>query len=376
MIVTGASLMAGEHTVCPAILGRARGRVPSRKPSSRQGGFRSSGLCDHLTRMNLIETHDLARSFTVRGKPPVEAVRGIDVEVAEGELVGFLGPNGAGKTTSMRMLTTLLTPTGGEATVVGHDLIRESREVRRAIGYLQQGTSTERLLTVQEELVDQSEMYGMSHKQGRARCAELMAQLDLDGLADRRVQTLSGGQRRRLETALGLVHAPRLLFLDEPTTGLDPQSRANMWEHVRGLREQLGMTMFLTTHYLDEADALCDRILIVDHGTIIAEGTPDELKRSLGGDQLTIDVEGDPAQAAAAIEPHVTAKDVQISGSVVRLTIEHGDRAVADVIRALDSASIGLRSINLARPSLDDVFLILTGRSLREEGETEHADVA
>ena len=324
----------------------------------------------------MIETHGLARSFKVRGKPSVEAVRGIDVTVDEGELVGFLGPNGAGKTTSMRMLTTLLAPTAGSANVVGYDLIREQKQVRRSIGYVQQGTSTERLLSVAEELVDQAEMYGISRSEGRSRAIELMRQLDLAGLADRRVQTLSGGQRRRLETALGLVHAPPLLFLDEPTTGLDPQSRANMWEHVRGLRERFGMTMFLTTHYLDEADALCDRILIIDHGTVIAEGTPDQLKRSLGGDQLTIDVEGEAAVAADAIAPHVVTKDVVISGSSLRLTVEHGDRAIADVIRALDAASIGLRSIGLARPSLDDVFLTLTGRSLREEGETENAVAA
>jgi ABC-2 type transport system ATP-binding protein len=324
----------------------------------------------------MIETRGLARSFKVRGKPAVEAVRGIDVSVDEGELVGFLGPNGAGKTTSMRMLTTLLAPTSGNATVVGHDLIREQVKVRRSIGYVQQGTSTERLLSVREELVDQAEIYGISRAEGRSRADELMQQLDLAGLADRRVQTLSGGQRRRLETALGLVHAPPLLFLDEPTTGLDPQSRANMWEHVRSLRERLGMTMFLTTHYLDEADALCDRILIIDHGTVIAEGTPDELKRSLGGDQLTVDVEGEPADAARAIEAVVIASDVVMSGSVLRLTVEHGDRAVADVIRALDASSIGLRSIGLARPSLDDVFLTLTGRSLREEGEAESAAAA
>ncbi|HWD69873.1 MAG TPA: ATP-binding cassette domain-containing protein [Solirubrobacteraceae bacterium] len=324
----------------------------------------------------MIETQGLARSFKVRGKPAVEAVRGIDVSVDDGELVGFLGPNGAGKTTSMRMLTTLLAPTSGSATVVGHDLIDEQAKVRRSIGYVQQGTSTERLLSVREELVDQAEMYGISRAEGRSRAQELMRQLDLTGLAERRVQTLSGGQRRRLETALGLVHAPPLLFLDEPTTGLDPQSRANMWEHVRGLRERLGTTMFLTTHYLDEADALCDRILIIDHGTVIAEGTPDQLKRSLGGDQLTVDVEGEPADAARAVEAVVTAREVVTSGSVLRLTVEHGDRAIADVIRALDAASIGLRSIGLARPSLDDVFLTLTGRSLREEGETESATAA
>lgn len=323
--------------------------------------------------MLMIETHGLARSFKVRGKPPVEAVRGIDVSVDEGELVGFLGPNGAGKTTSMRMLTTLLAPTSGSATVVGHDLIREQREVRHSIGYVQQGTSTERLLTVAEELIDQAEMYGISRREGLFRAGELMRQLDLDGLADRRVQTLSGGQRRRLETALGLVHAPPLLFLDEPTTGLDPQSRANMWEHVRGLRERLGMTMFLTTHYLDEADALCDRILIIDRGTVITAGTPDELKRSLGGDQLTVEVDGDPGAAAGVIEGHVAAKEVTISGSVLRVTVEEGDRAIALVIRALDAAGINLRSISLARPSLDDVFLTLTGRSLREEGETDNA---
>ena len=244
--------------------------------------------------MAIIEARGLARDFTSR-KRTVHAVRGVDITVEEGEVVGFLGPNGAGKTTTLRMLTTLLRPTAGTATVAGADLLRDPLGVRKRIGFVPQaigqtqgGTSDNSLVI--EELLDQGTAYRIGREETRRRAAALIEQLDLGGLDQRYVKTLSGGQRRRLEIALGLVHQPPLVFLDEPTTGLDPQSRSNMWEHIRRLRSELGTTVFLTTHYLDEADALCDRLFVIDHGVIVAVGTPDELKRRISGDVVTLSV--------------------------------------------------------------------------------------
>src|SRR5581483_2021713 len=211
----------------------------------------------------MIEARGLARTFRTR-KGLVEAVRGVDLSVRAGEIVGFLGPNGAGKTTTLRMLTTLLTPTAGTARVAGCDLLGDPAGVRRRIGYVAQGGGTDPTCLADEELVLQAELYRLGAAAARRRAKELFAQLDLAGLEDRPVQTLSGGQRRRLDVALGLVHRPPLVFLDEPTAGLDPQARSNLWEHVRRLRGEHHTTIFLTTHYLDEADALCDRILIID----------------------------------------------------------------------------------------------------------------
>jgi len=230
--------------------------------------------------MAMIEARGLARTFTSR-KRTVEAVRGVDLTVADGEIVGFLGPNGAGKTTTLRMLTTLLRPTAGTAAVAGADLLADPVGVRRRIGYVAQaigatGGGSDPNAMVGEEITLQAQLYRVPRAEIAGRTARLTRQLDLGGLDDRLVKTLSGGQRRRLDIALGLVHSPRLVFLDEPTTGLDPQSRSNLWDHIRRLREDLGTTVFLTTHYLDEADALCDRILVIDYGKIVAEGTPDE----------------------------------------------------------------------------------------------------
>lgn len=226
----------------------------------------------------MIKTSDLSKTFP----GGVEAVRGVDLAVEAGEIVGFLGPNGAGKTTTMRMLTTLLRPTGGTATVAGHDLVTDPEGVRRRIGYVSQTGGLSPADPVGEELELHAMLYGMRPAEARERVREVLDDLDLTGLETRPGGALSGGQRRRFDLGFGLVHDPSLLFLDEPTTGLDPQSRANLWDHVRRLRERRGLTVFLTTHYLDEADALADRLFVIDHGVIVAEGTPAELKGGSG----------------------------------------------------------------------------------------------
>jgi ABC-2 type transport system ATP-binding protein len=309
----------------------------------------------------VIEARGLARTFRTRAGE-VEAVRGIDLDVQAGEIVGFLGPNGAGKTTTLRMFTTLIAPSAGRARVAGHDLLREPVEVRRRIGYVAQGGCTEPEARVGEELVDHARLYGMCVAAGRARGLELLASLDLEGVWDRQTKTLSGGQRRRLDIAMGLVHGPALLFLDEPTSGLDPQARANLWQHVRGLRDDRGATVFLTTHYLEEADALCDRILVIDHGAIVAEGAPEELKRRISGDTLELTFGDDGAAVAAA-----ALLDGQFDGPLVRLQLPSAVDGLPVVFRALDSAGVSPLGVAVHRPTLDDVFLSLTGHALRDE---------
>ncbi len=315
----------------------------------------------------VIHARGLARTFRKR-KQEVHAVVGVDLDVAAGEIVGFLGPNGAGKTTTLRMLTTLLEPTAGTATVAGCDLIADPVGVRRRIGYVSQSGSTAPEARAGEEVVDHARLYGMSTAEATERGKQLFRELDLDGLWERQPKAMSGGQRRRLDIAGGLIHVPELVFLDEPTTGLDPQARANLWEHIKGLREERGTTVFLTTHYLDEADALCDRILVIDHGAIVASGTPDALKSQVGGDVLTVTV-ADAARVAEVsrlvgalpgAEPP-TVVDDRVVGRV-----PHGGAALVELVRGLDRENIAISGIESRRPSLDDVFLGLTGRSLRD----------
>ncbi len=321
--------------------------------------------------MAMIDARGLTRTFTSR-KRTVEAVRGVDLKVADGEIVGFLGPNGAGKTTTLRMLTTLLRPTSGTATVAGADLLRDPVGVRRRIGYVAQaigatGGGSDPNAKVAEEVTIQARLYRVPPAEATKRVSLLMEQLELAGLEDRLVKTLSGGQRRRLDIALGLVHSPRVLFLDEPTTGLDPQSRSHLWEHIRRLRGDLGTTVFLTTHYLEEADALCDRILVIDYGKIVAEGSPDELKRRIAGDVITLAVTGDPDIAKGVLGSHPGVREISMEDRSLRLTVEQGEEALPGLLRALDAAGISMVSIQLARPSLDDVFLTVTGRPLRDD---------
>jgi ABC-2 type transport system ATP-binding protein len=318
----------------------------------------------------MIHARGLARSFTTRKgrvKTEVRAVDGVDLDVEAGEIVGFLGPNGAGKTTTLRMLTTLLTPSAGSATVAGFDVATEAEQVRRSIGYVSQMGSTLPEALAGEEVVDHGRLYGISKAQAEKRGRELFEQLDLDGLWGRKPGAMSGGQRRRLDIAMGLVHDPALIFLDEPTTGLDPQARANLWEHISALRTERGATIFLTTHYLDEADALCDRILVIDHGQIVASDTPEALKQSVSGDlvELVLTDASTVSRAAAALSALGGTADVD--GLTVSMRVPHAGRELAGLLRALDKDKIALASIEVRRPTLDDVFLTVTGRSLRED---------
>ncbi len=317
----------------------------------------------------MIETKGLRKSFQTKRRrqtTTVNAVSGIDLHVAAGEIFGFLGPNGAGKTTTLRMLATLLPPDDGEATIAGANLLTEPATVRRNVGYVAQGGGTWDDVTAREELILQARMYGIDKAEAVTRAAAALAAFDLTEYADRRCKTYSGGQRRRVDVAMGVIHRPKVLFLDEPTASLDPQSRAHMWDEVRRLRDE-GMTIFLTTHYLDEADALCDRIAIIDFGAIVAEGTPDELKREISGDVVTVGIADSADKAAEALTGQPFARSVEVrDDGELRLNVDAGDTAIPQIMRTLESAGISLSTIELHRPTLDDVFLTKTGRSRRE----------
>ena len=319
---------------------------------------------------NVIITRDLRKSFRAKGGR-VEAVRGVSIDVGRGEIFGFLGPNGAGKTTTLRMLTTLLPIDAGTATVAGLDVARQPGAVRSRIGYVSQLGGADELATGRENLILQGRLYGRPLAEVRRRTAEVAELLGLAEFADRRVTTYSGGQRRRLDVALGIVHDPEVLFLDEPSTGLDPQNRANLWDHVRALRDQ-GTTVFLTTHYLDEADALCDRLMIIDYGLIVAEGAPRDLKKQVAGDAVVLGLRDGPGAASRGVavlrqEPYV--RQLTADGGQLRLYVEDGGTALPHLLRLLDAERIGVRSVSLSEPTLDDVFLRQTGRSLRDAGD-------
>ena len=324
----------------------------------------------------MIRARGLVQTFHTRQgrqKTDVRAVDGVDLDVEEGEVVGFLGPNGAGKTTPLRMLTTLLRPTAGTATVAGFDVVRESVQVRRSIGYVSQAGSTFSSARAGEEVMDHGMLYGISRQQARTRGRELFTQLQLDGLWERMPKNMSGGQKRRLDIVMGLIHDPTLVFLDEPTTGLDPQARANLWEHIARLRSERGATVFLTTHYLDEADALSDRIVIIDQGRIVASDTADNLKAQVSGDLVILEVPTAQVRSTADKLGSI-ADDVEVDGGLVRGRVRRAGKVVPGLLRDLGASGIELDSIEVHRPTLDDVFLTLTGRSLRDAEAEADAD--
>jgi ABC-2 type transport system ATP-binding protein len=314
----------------------------------------------------IIETAGLRRTFKGRGKAgEVEAVAGVDLQVQAGRIFGFLGPNGAGKTTTLRILATLLAPTAGTARVAGFDVAENPDRVRERIGYVAHSGGSYRSSTGRDELIIQGRLFGMSKAAAAVRAQEILEALDLAVAGDRTCGTYSGGMRRRLNIGIGMVHRPALLFLDEPTTGLDPQARSRMWDEIRRLRET-GTTVFLTTHYLEEADALCDDLAIIDHGRIVAEGSPDELKREIAGDIVTIGANGHSDKIVELMRAQSFVREASMEDGLVRLYVDRGEEAVPQVLRLLDGNGLAPSTMNLHRPSLDDVFLKKTGRSLRE----------
>ena len=324
-----------------------------------------------MTNEPIIEAQGLTKCFTSK-KKTVEAVTDLTFQVARGELVAFLGPNGAGKSTSLRMLTTLLPPTAGTARVVGQDILHDAAAVRARIGYVGQLTSGSFAQRVRDELLSQGAFYGMPASRARTRADELIASLDLAPFATRSVQQLSGGQKRRLDIALGLMHAPPLLFLDEPSTGLDPQSRANLWQHILDLRAQHGTTVFLTTHYLEEADRYAERVMVMDRGRVIADDTATRLKANLAGDVITLTfATAADADRAVDIVRVLADRDVARADATLTVTAPDGDALLPEAVRRLDAAGLRVDRATGVPPTLDDVFLALTGRTLREAGEGE-----
>jgi ABC-2 type transport system ATP-binding protein len=313
-----------------------------------------------------IAVRGLRRTF----KGGIEAVRDIDLTVSAGEVFGFLGPNGAGKTTTVRMLCTLLPPTSGSASVAGLDVVRDAAEVRRRIGVALQEIGLDPVQTGRELLELQCGLYGIRGQRARARTDELLELVGLTDAAQRRTKTYSGGMKRRLDLASALVHSPEVLFLDEPTTGLDPASRLTIWDEVRRINAD-GATVFLTTQYLEEADKLCDRLAIIDNGRIVAEGTPERLKAEMGHDVVSVSVEGaDVAATEAALSGLPGLERVVAEADALALYVEDGAGSIAEIVRRLERDQIRAGAISVARPSLDDVFLRATGRRLEGEEST------
>ena len=320
---------------------------------------------------NAIEVSDLRKTYP----GGVEALRGLSFEVRSGEVFALLGPNGAGKSTTIRILTTLAAATGGAARVAGFDVTAEPHQVRRRIGYVAQSPGGDPLITGWENLQLQGQIFRLPPPHLRQRIAELLELFELEEAADRMVETYSGGMRRRLDVAMGLIHRPEVLFLDEPTTGLDPTSRSVMWKEVKRLARE-GLSILLTTHYLEEADRLAQRLAIIDHGSLVVEGSPDELKEGLRGDLVTIELRDRERtdEARAAVEKVAGVSRVLRDGVELYAQVAEGASAMPAVVGALEKAGLEVAQISLSRPSLDDVYLTATGHAFQEQGRPESTD--
>jgi ABC-2 type transport system ATP-binding protein len=304
----------------------------------------------------------------------LKAVDGVSFEIKEGEIFGFLGPNGAGKTTTINMLTTLLKPSGGKALIDGLDIHEHPNEVRRRVGVVPQEYTADEDLTGMQNIILCADLYGIPRSDSKPHAMELLKLVELEEAADRKVSTYSGGMRRRLELASGLINYPRLLFLDEPTLGLDVQTRTAVWKYIRMLKEEYGMTLFLTTHYLEEADSLCDRIAIIDHGHIIRVGSPNELKASIGGDVIVVGVAEVGPDISDEIRKIPLVKEVKKSDHEYRIKSEVGEESSIQIIDLVRSKGLHVTKISLTKPTLDEAYLEFTGRSIREE-ETNKMDM-
>ncbi|MFC5261853.1 ATP-binding cassette domain-containing protein [Kribbella qitaiheensis] len=324
-----------------------------------------------------LEASDLVKTYPAgRKKPPLRALDGLTFAVPEGVVLGLLGPNGAGKSTTVKILTTLSRADSGTARVAGFDVVRQQNDVRLAIGYVPQKSSSDPMATGVENLVLGGRIYGLSRQEAVRRSAELLERFDLTEAGGRQVRTYSGGMQRKLDVALGLVHRPRVLFLDEPTTGLDPEARADLWNEVERLSGTEGLTVLLTTHYLEEADRLADQLAIVDHGKVVAEGTPEALKAELRGDSVQVelvdsDVDGNVRRMLARL-PGIG--EIVVDGNTLRARVDRGATAVPAVLGALEEKAIPVTAVTVSRPSLDDVYLQYTGRSFRAAENTAGQD--
>ena len=319
----------------------------------------------------VIETKGLRKTFISKdrgGKKEVQAVKGIDLVVRKGQIFGFLGPNGAGKSTTQKMLATLLRPTGGGAKVLGYELAEQQEQIRQNVGCVSQAGGADLYSTGIENLVLQAQLYGLDIVTAKKYTAEFVKRFQMSSFIERPAQSYSGGQKRRLDIALGMIHRPKLLLLDEPTTGLDPQSRAYLWGEIKKLKAE-GVTIFLTTQYMDEADKLCDTIAIINDGKIIVTGTPEELKSSVGGDTIVFSFPSEESarDAKTLLTDKVEAEKIQTTNNSVHLTIKDGEKMMPELLRLLEAKNLQAQSVTLSRPSLDDVFLKYTGRSLRED---------
>lgn len=303
------------------------------------------------------------------------AVDNIFFNVPYGELFGLLGPNGAGKTTTINILSTLLRPTSGYAEVAGFDIRRKKDDVRKSIGIVFQDPTLDTKLTGKENLLFHAMMHGIKKKDAEKRIKEVLELVELEDKADILVEKYSGGMKRRLEIARGLMHRPKVLFLDEPTLGLDAQTRRRIWDYIKKLNKEIGITMVLTTHYMEEADYLCDRIAIIDHGKIVAIDNPNNLKNSLGGDLVSLEIEGDTNLYIEKLKELKFVKSLMVQNGILRMSMEMGERKIPALLSLAEKSGVKVNAVNLHKPSLEDVFLFFTGRKIRdEEGESERRE--